>query len=121
MSSVVDLASLATRLRGLPKGDWMGRVTKVVGLVVESSGPDCSVGEQMLIHSADATGRPRLVHAEVVGFSGKLALAMPYGALKRLEIARALAQEEARLPPDLDYRSVRGLSTEVQQPQLGLL
>jgi tRNA uridine 5-carboxymethylaminomethyl modification enzyme len=31
------------------------------------------------------------------------------------EIARALAQEEARLPPDLDYRSVRGLSTEVQQ------
>ena len=31
------------------------------------------------------------------------------------EIARALAQEEARLPPDLDYRSVRGLSNEVQQ------
>ena len=31
------------------------------------------------------------------------------------EIARALAQEEARLPPDLDYRTVRGLSTEVQQ------
>ncbi len=31
------------------------------------------------------------------------------------EIARALAQEETRLPPDLDYRTVRGLSTEVQQ------
>jgi len=31
------------------------------------------------------------------------------------EIARALAQEEMRLPPDLDYRTVRGLSTEVQQ------
>ena len=34
---------------------------------------------------------------------------------QRDEIARARAQEEARLPPDLDYRSVRGLSTEVQQ------
>jgi len=31
------------------------------------------------------------------------------------EIARALAQEETPLPPDLDYRSVRGLSIEVQQ------
>ena len=31
------------------------------------------------------------------------------------EIARALANEEARLPRDLDYRTVRGLSTEVQQ------
>ncbi|MFN7957281.1 MAG: FliI/YscN family ATPase [Holophagaceae bacterium] len=77
MTSVVDLSSLATRLRGLPKGDWMGRVTKVVGLVVESSGPDCSVGEQMLIHSTDASGKPRLVHAEVVGFSGQRVLLMP--------------------------------------------
>jgi tRNA uridine 5-carboxymethylaminomethyl modification enzyme len=31
------------------------------------------------------------------------------------EIARGLAQEETRLPADLDYRTVRGLSTEVQQ------
>ena len=31
------------------------------------------------------------------------------------EIARSLANEEARLPRDLDYRTVRGLSTEVQQ------
>ena len=77
MSHVVDLAALAVRLRGLPKGDWMGRVTKVVGLVVESSGPDCSVGEQMLIHSMDATGKPRLIHAEVVGFSGQRVLLMP--------------------------------------------
>ncbi len=31
------------------------------------------------------------------------------------EVARALAQETLRIPPDLDYRDVRGLSTEVQQ------
>ena len=31
------------------------------------------------------------------------------------EIARRLAEEEAHLPEDLDYRSVRGLSIEVQQ------
>jgi tRNA uridine 5-carboxymethylaminomethyl modification enzyme len=31
------------------------------------------------------------------------------------EIARHLAHEETRLPADLDYRAVRGLSVEVQQ------
>ena len=31
------------------------------------------------------------------------------------EVARQLAQETARLPADLDYRDVRGLSAEVQQ------
>ena len=31
------------------------------------------------------------------------------------EIARHLAQESSRLPADLDYRTVRGLSTEAQQ------
>ena len=31
------------------------------------------------------------------------------------EIARHLAMESAQLPPNLDYRSVRGLSAEVQQ------
>jgi flagellum-specific ATP synthase len=77
MTNMLDPVLLATRIKGLPKGDWMGRVTKVVGLVVESTGPDCSVGEQMLIHAQDPSGRPRLVHAEVVGFSGQKVLLMP--------------------------------------------
>ena len=34
---------------------------------------------------------------------------------QRVEIARHRAQEDLALPRDLDYRSVRGLSTEVQQ------
>ncbi len=77
MSPLPTPSALAARLQGLPKGDWMGRVSKVVGLVVESTGPDCSVGEQMLIHATDGQGQPRLVHAEVVGFSGQRVLLMP--------------------------------------------
>jgi len=77
VNAELDLTVLAARLHGLPKGDWMGRVAKVVGLVVESSGPDCSVGEQMLIHSQDVSGKPCVVHAEVVGFSGQRVLLMP--------------------------------------------
>lgn len=77
MTIAIDPTTLAGRIKGLPKGNWMGRVSKVVGLVVESMGPDCSVGEQMLIHAQDASGRPRQVHAEVVGFSGQKVLLMP--------------------------------------------
>src|SRR5205814_8996406 len=34
---------------------------------------------------------------------------------QEIEIARRRAQEDAKLPSDLDYRTVRGLSIEVQQ------
>ena len=77
MSPLPSPADLAARIPGLPPGDWMGRVTKVVGLVLESAGPECSVGEQMLVHATDASGRPRPIHAEVVGFSGQRVLLMP--------------------------------------------
>ena len=42
----------------------MGRVAEVIGLVVESTGPDAEVGELCLI----GTGRRERVLAEVVGF-----------------------------------------------------
>lgn len=77
MSAALTPAALTPQLLRLPPGDWMGRVTKVVGLLVESTGPECSVGEQMLIHSADTAGRPRLIHAEVVGFADQRVLLMP--------------------------------------------
>ena len=38
-----------------------------------------------------------------------------YIARQQAEVERHAALESTRLPPDLDYRSVRGLSIEVQQ------
>ena len=58
---VMGLEDLEARIRRLPPGDLMGRVSKVVGLVVESRGPEGSVGEQMLIHLGDG----RRIAAEV--------------------------------------------------------
>ncbi|HJV88686.1 MAG TPA: FliI/YscN family ATPase [Holophagaceae bacterium] len=64
---------IQSRVAKLPSAEWMGKVTKVVGLVVESVGPDCSIGEQVLIHA----GWGRVVHAEVVGFHDRRVLLMP--------------------------------------------
>jgi flagellum-specific ATP synthase len=51
-----------------------GRVTRVIGLVIESLGPTISLGEVCRIHSRE-TGR--VSTAEVVGFQDKRVLLMP--------------------------------------------
>ncbi|BDU77487.1 FliI/YscN family ATPase [Mesoterricola sediminis] len=69
----MDLSALARDVAKLPPGDVLGRVSKVVGLIVESRGPEGSVGEQMAIHMPDG----RQVTAEVVGFQERSVLLMP--------------------------------------------
>jgi flagellum-specific ATP synthase len=52
---------------------WTGRVTKLVGNLVESEGPFCSVGEGCAILTEDG----RTFSGEIVGFRGRLVLSMP--------------------------------------------
>lgn len=52
---------------------WQGRVTQVVGPLVESTGPFCSVGETCQI--VDSSGR--VLPGEIVGFRGTTVLSMP--------------------------------------------
>jgi tRNA uridine 5-carboxymethylaminomethyl modification enzyme len=67
-----------------------------------------------LLHTLPAAGSPVADPqvAEQVEIATKYA---GYIDRQHEEIARHLAMESARLPADLDYRSVRGLSAEVQQ------
>ena len=69
----MDVELLKQQVQKLPSGDVLGRVSKVVGLIVESRGPEASLGEQMLIHM----GGGRVITAEVVGFQGQQVLLMP--------------------------------------------
>ena len=45
-----------------------GRVKQVVGLMIESQGPESSIGHLCLIHVSHS--KNRVIQAEVVGFSG---------------------------------------------------
>lgn len=59
--------------------EYAGRVKKVVGLTIESSGPRVNVGEVCLI----STGKNNIpIYAEVVGFKDKSVLLMPYGDME---------------------------------------
>lgn len=64
------------RVENLKPYRWIGRVTKIIGLVVESMGPAASVGELCEIHSLD---RQHVILAEVVGFRDDRTLLMPLG------------------------------------------
>jgi len=69
----MDLIPLLEEVPRLSPETCMGRVSKLVGLLVESMGPDGAIGEEMLIHGEGG----RLISSEVVGFNGKKVLLMP--------------------------------------------
>ncbi len=79
---------------------------------------------------ADLLKRPGLKYADVIGLAGTgepaadpqvvqlVETQIKYAGYidrQQQEISRQAAGEQRQLPPDLDYRSVRGLSNEVQQ------
>lgn len=57
----------------------LGKVVNVVGLTIESSGPDAKLGDMCLIMPEGEEER-RPIMAEVVGFKDKKTLLMPYDA-----------------------------------------
>ena len=54
---------------------YFGKIDKVIGMMIESIGPECKVGDLCNIYSE---GFERQIHAEVVGFRGNKTLLMPY-------------------------------------------
>ncbi len=72
-SSRDRLASYFHRVQEAPLLEKRGHVTQVIGLVIESAGPMCAVGDVCRIEPSN--GDPIL--AEVVGFRGDCVLLMP--------------------------------------------
>lgn len=73
MSANSLLESYFARVASSAELRWQGRVTQVVGPLVESAGPFCSVGETCQIE--DSSGR--VLPGEIVGFRGTTVLSMP--------------------------------------------
>src|SRR5579863_8969614 len=73
MSAPVLLAPYFKRLESCSSLRWQGRVTQLIGQLVESEGPFCSVGE--LCEVVDGSGA--VFAGEIVGFRGTTVLSMP--------------------------------------------
>lgn len=74
---MIDLAATAQRVATCDPVRVIGRVSRVVGLLIEAAGIRGSVGELCLIEGCDGTEIP----AEVVGFQDGRLLLMPYKSL----------------------------------------
>jgi len=72
-SPPASLAAFAACLEECAALRWQGHVTEVVGSLIESEGPFCSVGEVCRIYDS----RGRVLPGEIVGFRGSTVLSMP--------------------------------------------
>jgi flagellum-specific ATP synthase len=73
MSPQALLGAYFARLERCPGLRWQGRVTQVIGPLIESEGPFCSVGEECQIIDS----RGRALAGEIVGFRDSTVLSMP--------------------------------------------
>jgi len=76
-----SLAEMGDRMADLPRVVRYGRVTRVVGLVIEAAGLEVGLGELCRVTSLD---NDRSVLAEVVGFHERGVLLMPLGEMDGL-------------------------------------
>lgn len=74
MTAPTRLAPYFKQLETCSTLRWRGRVTQLVGQLVESDGPFCSVGELCQIVNASGHEFP----GEIVGFRGTTVLSMPF-------------------------------------------
>jgi len=73
MSQAEILSAYFARLDSFSAWRWHGRVTQVVGQLVESEGPFSSVGELCQVVGAEG----RVFPGEIIGFRGTSVLSMP--------------------------------------------
>jgi flagellum-specific ATP synthase len=69
-------SSLLDKLDEMDSYKRFGRVKQVVGLMIESQGPESSIGDLCLIHVNHR--KKRVIQAEVVGFRDENVILMPY-------------------------------------------
>jgi len=77
--SLIDLSKYSNALAKFDTLERAGRVTKIVGLAVEATGPSSKIGDVCEMFTLDGE---RSMRAEIVGFRDGQTLLMPFGSLE---------------------------------------
>ncbi|KOO46610.1 flagellar protein export ATPase FliI [Priestia koreensis] len=82
-----------------------GKVTRVVGLMIESRGPAASIGDLCYIYVGARENKQQRISAEVVGFKEEFVLLMPYTSVRDIApgcIVEATSKPlQVKVGPDL--------------------
>lgn len=87
MSPLFDINSLSDRLERAESYVTRGKVTKVVGMVVEGYAPKAKVGSLCSIYPGSGA---TAIQAEVVGFRSHTALMMPLGDIRGVRMGSTI-------------------------------
>lgn len=71
----MDYSLIGEKIKKADLQRHMGKITKIVGMTVEASGPSCNIGDVCRIYKK---GSNKFIYAEVAGFSENKLLLMPY-------------------------------------------
>jgi len=77
VSKEIDFSKFKEAVRGAKEATHVGKVTRIVGLVIEGEGPDVPLGSVCRIFPRDGS---KPIEAEVVGFREDRVLMMPLSA-----------------------------------------
>ena len=80
--SPMKAAQLIDYVAEIPTFKKFGRVTRVVGLMIESQGPESSIGDVCKIHVHSPVNGSQVILAEVVGFKDETVILMPFSSLR---------------------------------------
>lgn len=111
------LKRLRAALDRMPTHTIYGRVSQVVGLVIESNGPDGRIGDLCRVTQHQAIDGAAPLMAEIVGFRGDRILLMPLGDLDGIGPGSLVQNTGACLQvptgPELLGRTIDGLGQPI--------
>ncbi|MFJ7970798.1 flagellar protein export ATPase FliI [Psychrobacillus sp. NPDC096389] len=96
---------LIQQITNVPTFKKYGRVSRVVGLMIESQGPESSIGDVCKIHINSSKNGPSVIFAEVVGFKEEIVILMPYTNIREIStgclVEGTNSPLEIKVSPDL--------------------
>lgn len=84
--TLAKAADLTNFIQNIPTFKKFGRVSRVVGLMIESQGPESSIGDVCLIHVNSTLHGKTVIQAEVVGFKDEIVILMPFTHIREISI-----------------------------------
>ncbi|SER53862.1 flagellar protein export ATPase FliI [Psychrobacillus sp. OK032] len=96
---------LVQQISNVPTFKKYGRVNRVVGLMIESQGPESSIGDVCKIHINSSKNGHSVIFAEVVGFKEEIVILMPYTNIREIStgclVEGTNSPLEIKVGPDL--------------------
>ncbi|MGR3317816.1 MAG: FliI/YscN family ATPase [Candidatus Anammoxibacter sp.] len=107
------LKTCLQKLEKVSPSRYVGKVTRITGLSVESNGPQSTFGELCYIHTKDGQRVP----AEVVGFRENTVILMPIGELSMImpgsEVVGTMSSFSVKVGESLTGRILDGLGNPI--------